>query len=535
MWLYTLNKIIVFLINITGVWLIYLMTKKGPNKKIAELFTLMTLLMFTWVDFAYLARVLANELGLWMIKGAWSITPLFFITIYFFVDIFFKEKERYSGLKLFLVILGILNMPIVLFSPFIIKNIWLNNQGVLEIIYGGWEWVFFGEVFVLTILNFFMLFKKRNTVSSDQRKKVDYLIMGFSFFFIMNSIFNISFPVFFNIFNLYVFGDYSTIILLSFIVYAVIKNELFGIKTLLSQSLIIIISILLLSNIFISGSLSEYIWNGVLFVSFGLFGLYFIKSMRARMESRKKIESYSRRLKGANNQLKKLDKQKTEFMSFAAHQLRSPLTSVRGFASLIQEGAFGKTPKKIKGAAEKIYEASGAMSDSVDDYLNISRIEQGRMEYNLKELDLYELAKGVVEEQQPTANEKKLKLTIISDKYKKYPTKVDHSKVRQVINNFVDNAVKYTPKGKVEVRVSRKKGRVLIAIKDSGIGMKKETIKKLFRRYSRAEDTQGISGTGLGLYIAHKMIEAQKGQVWAESKGENKGSTFFIQLPLLKK
>jgi len=530
------NQILVVLIDFTGFWLLYLIFKKSPKKKINNIFLMNTIFMFLWINFAYFARVFAEDrpdLSLLFLRIAWFATPLLIVFIYFLVVYYFDKEKKYFILNKVIFYSAILVSLTAGFTNLILLDIKFINYN-LTIVYGPLMLPFLAIAFIYMLATLYVLYGEFFKTSRNEKIKAEYLLLGISIFYLANLIFNIALPILFGIVRFYWIGDYSSIILLSFIVYAVIKNELFGIKILLSQSLIIIIAILLLSNIFISGDLLEYIWNGILFVSFILFGYYFIRSMRVRMEFREKIESYSRRLKTANNQLKKLDKQKTEFMSFAAHQLRSPLTSVKGFASLIREGAFGKTSKKIKGAAEKIGEASEAMSDSVDDYLNISRIEQGRMEYNLEELDLYELARGVVEEQHPTANKKKIKLTIISDKYKKYPAKADHSKVRQVINNFVDNAVKYTPKGGVEVRVFRKKENAIIAIKDSGIGMKKETIDKLFQRYSRAEDTQGISGTGLGLYIARKMIEAQDGQAWAESKGENRGSTFYIQLPLFK-
>lgn len=534
---YPINKIIVFLINLVGLWLIYLVNKRNPRKVTSYLFTLMTFLMFVWVNFAYLARIMPNNTyGLWTIKSAWAITPLFFITIYFFIDAILDNKKRKLWFDSLLIFVGVLNIPFVIFTPLVIKDIWFNAKGILEISYGGLEWIFFGEVLVLTVLNFYTLLKKRSKQSDKNRKRTDYLLIGFSFFFLMNAIFNISLPVFFNIFNLYVFGDYSTIVLISFIAYAIIKSELFGIKVLMTQALIIIIAILLLANVVVSDSWLEYTWNISLFVSFAFFGYYFIKSVRGRMEARKKIEKYTKRLKKANTRLRQLDKQKTEFMSFAAHQLRAPLTSVQGFASLILEGAFGKTSKKINGAAQTIYDASKSMSKSVDQYLNISRIEQGRMQYEMTEFDLYRLAKSVTEEFKPRAYKKGIKLKISSDKNKKYMVKADEGKLKEVLTNFVDNAVKYTKEGDVKVYVSKeKKGKIRVAISDSGIGMSQKTIKKLFQRYSRAEDTQGISGTGLGLFIAKKMVEAQKGRVWAESPGENQGSTFYIELPELKK
>jgi len=288
---------------------------------------------------------------------------------------------------------------------------------------------------------------------------------------------------------------------------------------------------LLLLNIFTSSHVVGYIWKTFLFLLFLLLGGAFVRSVLKEIETYDQVKKYAEQLKKANARLKQLNKHKTEFMSFAAHQLRSPLTSVKAFASLILQGSLGKPSKKVEAVTQKIHDASDAMAESVEDYLNITRIEQGRMDYNMKELDAHDLAQGVVEELRANAYNKDLKLELSSDKYKKYSVQADRSKLRQIIGNFVDNAIKYTQEGEVKVRVEKKDGKVRILVSDTGMGMSEETIKKLFQRYSRADDTQGISGTGLGLYIARKMIEAQHGKVWAESPGEGRGSTFYIELP----
>ena len=112
----------------------------------------------------------------------------------------------------------------------------------------------------------------------------------------------------------------------------------------------------------------------------------------------------------------------------------------------------------------------------------------------------------------------------------------DPGKISQVISNLVDNAIKYTPSGSVEVKVSDGEGKVRIAIKDSGVGLTPEMMPKLFEKFVRADDAGKVnySGTGLGLYVAKQMVEAHKGKIWAESEGVGKGSTFIVELPVKK-
>ncbi len=534
----TLEEILVVLIVVSGTLLSVWVWRSDKESRLNQLFSVMTISAIFWTVFSFLGFLSDtpwNSIIFYKINAASVI--IFLISSFYFYVIHFLEYKNFKKYKIIgrlIFSFGLLLILLSLFTNTIIKDVTIKSSGA-EIVFGEANIFFNLYAFFVAILVVSLLIKRYIHLDRREKLKVQYFLLGTILFTLFNIIFNIFSPIFTGTVAYQHLGDYSAIFLIGFTAYAIVKKNLFGIKVVLTEVLVSIIVIILFVNIFISKGVFEYMWKGSLFLIFIYFGKIMIRSVRKEIEAEKQLEKYSRELKKTNEHLEELDKQKTEFMSFAAHQLRAPLTSVKGFASMITERGLGRVPKKVKGAAEKIYEASEAMSDSVDDYLNISRIEQGRMEYEMEELDLHELAQEVKEELEPTAHKKKLKLSLSSDKYKTYPVQADHSKLRQIIYNFTENAIKYTPKGKVVLRVSRQKGYVTLAIKDSGIGMSQATIKKLFRRYSRAQNTQGISGTGLGLYVARKMIEAQKGKVWAESAGEGQGSTFYIKLPLLKK
>ncbi len=520
-------SIILFL----GFWVYF----KDKNSQINRVFLFLVFSIVLWLFTLFLFYTITHPF--WVLHlGRLNFSAIISLCYFAFRFSMVFPKETFSFKKrnlLFLKVFTVIFFLITLLTPLIDEQ---------EIVLAHSRQTVYGPLYFLFILYFVVMLggaiaifaRKLKTVPSRFKNHVKYVLLGISITAVLGGVTNILFP-YFGYQNVAKLGPISILFFVIVLSYAILKHNLFNIKLVLSEILVASFSLLLLVNIFLSNSVFEYCWKGVLFLIFIYFGRIMVGSVRKEIETEAQLEKYSRELKKTNEHLKELDKQKTEFMSFAAHQLRAPLTSVKGFASMITERGLGRVPKKVKGAAEKIYEASEAMSDSVDDYLNISRIEQGRMEYEMEELDLHELAQEVKEELEPTAHKKKLKLSLSSDKYKTYPVRADHSKLRQIIYNFTENAIKYTPKGKVTLRVSRQKGYVILAIKDSGIGMSQATIKKLFRRYSRAQNTQGISGTGLGLYVARKMIEAQKGKVWAESAGEGQGSTFFIKLPLLKK
>lgn len=246
----------------------------------------------------------------------------------------------------------------------------------------------------------------------------------------------------------------------------------------------------------------------------------------------KVVEERTAELKAANVQLKKLDKAKSEFISIASHQLRTPLTVIKGYISMINQGDFGKVPKKITSPMDKVFKSTIRIISLVEDLLNISRIESGRMKYELAKNDIVELVDEVCEELTQHAKNKGLKLECNLPK-KKIPQFVfDRKKIREVIMNVVDNAIKYTEKGKVSVSLEKKDSKILFEVKDTGRGLADEDIDILFQKFSRATGAQQVhtEGTGLGLYIAKKIVDKHGGKIWAESEGRGEGATFKLTL-----
>ena len=238
----------------------------------------------------------------------------------------------------------------------------------------------------------------------------------------------------------------------------------------------------------------------------------------------------------ANERLKELDKAKSEFVSIASHQLRSPLTSIRGYASMLAEGSFGKLTQKAQEAAARIEESAKLMAMSVEDYLNVSRIESGNMKYNLSDFNLRDMTDKICEDLRPDAMKHNLILLFRTNLSSRGIVNADVGKTNQIVHNLINNSIKYTPKGTINVfmRDDLKKKKIYIEITDTGIGMSQETIAKLFNKFTRADNANSVnvSGTGLGLFVALKMAEQMGGNISAQSEGDGKGSTFTFELPL---
>jgi len=339
--------------------------------------------------------------------------------------------------------------------------------------------------------------------------------------------------------GLEIYGLFGMVIFMSFITILIVRFKAFSVHLLGAQALVVALNILIGSQFFFIQNSTNRILNSITFVLSVIFGYFLIRGVKKEIQAREHIEKLAKELQKANARLKELDQQKTEFISLATHQIRGPLGSIKGYTSMLLEGDFGVFPEMAKDSLRTIMKSVTALAVLVNDYLGVSRIEQGRMTFDFSDFDLKDLVKTVVNEYRPNTEEKKLALTLECDETKSYLINADMGKIKQVIGNLLDNSIKYTPTGSIHVSLVHEKksdgtdsGKLLIAIKDTGVGIRPEVMPNLFAKFSRAPDASktNIMGTGLGLFVARKMIEAHKGRVWAESEGADKGAQMYIEL-----
>jgi len=248
-----------------------------------------------------------------------------------------------------------------------------------------------------------------------------------------------------------------------------------------------------------------------------------------------KIQDVNDKLAKANVELQKLDRAKSEFISIASHQLRTPLTIVKGYLSMIFEGMYGQVNSQVETTLKKVSESADRLISLVNDLLDISRIESGKIVFNIKPMSLANLAASVVEEFRLKAKEKDLKII-----YKK-PTGLpliqgDEAKLRQVMMNLLDNSIKYTSQGKITVNVEKVEDWVEFSVKDSGMGIEKKDMALLFQKFSRGTGMSLVhtEGSGIGLFVGRKIIQAHQGRIWAESRGKGQGSRFVFRIRAIK-
>jgi len=211
----------------------------------------------------------------------------------------------------------------------------------------------------------------------------------------------------------------------------------------------------------------------------------------------------------------------------ASHQLRTPLTSVKGYLSMVLEGDVGDVPDQQRRMLDQAYVSSQRMVYLIADLLNVSRLKTGKFIIDTKPTNLAEVVEGEVSQLIDTAKSRKLELHY--DKPDDFPVvMLDETKIRQVIMNFIDNAIYYTPAGgRIDVSVAETDKTIEYRVKDNGIGVPKSERHHLFNKFYRAGNARKArpDGTGLGLFMAKKVIVAQAGAVIFETE-EGKGSTF---------
>jgi signal transduction histidine kinase len=262
----------------------------------------------------------------------------------------------------------------------------------------------------------------------------------------------------------------------------------------------------------------------------------FLEIKKFNVTLQERVDRATKNLQNANSQLKELDQAKDEFISMASHQLRTPLTTVKGYVSMLNDGDFGKLSNDQKKSIELALDGSNRMARLIDDLLNVSRMEAGKFYIDPIKVNLSQLINQEIEQLASLAKNNNVSLTgkISVD----VPMMMlDENKTRQAIMNLIDNAIHYSepPKGggKVQVLLSVKDEEIYFSVVDNGIGVPKDQQSKLFTKMFRAKNAKEVrpDGTGLGLYLVKRVVEDQGGKIVFESK-PGKGSVFGFKIPI---
>ncbi len=328
--------------------------------------------------------------------------------------------------------------------------------------------------------------------------------------------------------------------------YAIVRHKFLNLRVVTTQLFVLLIVFLAGADIFASEDVGRLVLRSGIFVGILIFGIMLVRGILNDVKRREEMEKLTYKLEEAYTKLKEVDQAKTDFLSLASHQLRSPLTVIKVGLGALLDGVFGQVRAvKQRDAMKTIITSADRLVNLIGEYLDISRIELGKMEYRIVSGDLGKLVSTLVGEYTQRAEVKGLKL-VYETKEKLPQVAFDEDKMRQVITNLIDNAIKYTPTGTVMVKCATETldgaPALSVAVTDSGRGLSKEDMGLIFQKFKRASgksmrmrDGEPVEGSGLGLHVAKMFVEAHKGRIWAESKGIGKGSTFKFAIPLTNK
>lgn len=501
-------------------------------KKVNIGFVLFSLFLGWW-SFGFYFWITANnynEAGFWVGVANFGFT-LMPVAFYNWIVFLLKKDRRY------LIALGYIIS--VAFSLFSFTNLYFTDLTVVDnFIFwprAGFIYIFY-IIFIYLgffILGIFELIDEIMNNRNKDEKHIDKNILVLSILILILGISN--FPLWYGIKILPYGGLMAIFVNIFLLTYVIIKYQIINQRSFYVQSLVGIILTINSIEIFFSKSLTEIFYKTIMLVFLMFFSNLLIKNYREDIEQKESLMRMRKKLESNNKKLKELDNAKNEFISIAAHQLRTPPTVIKGYLNLAKEDPNNQLDDETKDSLSRALASNERLIELVEDILNISRIESGKMQYDFRpNQSIEKILRDLRETFETKAKDRglKFKLEIID---KKIPNiTMDSNKIREVISNLIDNAIKYTVKGNIVLRCTKEIDKIKIEVADTGMGISKMEIGNLFRKFSRGSNANQLSsgGIGLGIYVGRKIVEAHRGKIWAESPGVERGSTFVIELPI---
>lgn len=745
------NKLFALIISVVCLWLGFWVYFNNTRLKVNYLFLWESIFLFLWIITCYLGNSVFITSDPFWGRVAYGIVALFFIPFYYFSITLLNEEKKYPAINSLLIFTSISLFIISVASNLMVVKMDITNYGAIPVL-GGGKYIYFIQIFF-----WFVYIGSRFIIDyfkSDKKTKLKlyYFLMGFFIWILSNLIFNVILPFFQDTPQYWAIGNYSAIFLLGFTAYAITKHELMGIKTLLTQVLIAIISIILLLDIlFLSNNIAMQLLKVGVLLTFLYFSRELIKNVRKEKKARKELENtykeinqyikqlekinesleernndlkaileasgkvtenldsqkiaqdvvdsipgslgylgekggililydknkkiiytyaitesaivkkakklldkpfkdytqsinkadnftiktiktkkiytgdrledfiaptvnknicgliqkltrsrsfvsipllsrgniigvivfvgtkpvkeitqrdknvlymfsshvgsaienaqlyeqtdkqinelsrLNNKLEKANQNLKELMNVKNEFLHITSHQLRTPLTAIRGMISMWNSGDFDNIPEEEKKKMiKRIYLSTERLNNITNDMLDALELEGGFFKFQFRAVLLEEVVKEIVETLKPNYDKKGLYIKLDFDKNDVSEIEAEPNYIRQVFLNLIDNGCKYTKEGGVEINISKSKDYIAVIIKDTGIGIGKRDQKKMFEKFTRGKNAilANATGSGLGLFIAKKIIDGHHGKIEFYSEGIGRGSVVKVFLPV---
>jgi len=449
------------------------------------------------------------------------ISSLILMYCLYFVYVFLYKKD--ISIKLKIIFLSLL-APIIVLAP-----TYLNLKGfnITACDAFGFEQLPFQVYYlllgVLVMIWIFVLLVRQYRISTNNFKK-QIILMGTGIELFIFSFFGLEFVssflarvgILFES-DLELYGLFGMVIFMIYISILIVRFGIFNAKLIATQALMWGLVILIGSQFFFIKTDVNFILNGIGFVAAIILGQLLVKSVKKEIKQKEQLEV--------------LLQQRESLTHLVTHKVKGAFTRTKYIFAEMLENTFGVLTPELKNIAQKGLESDNTGIQTVDLVLNAANLQTGTVKYDMKQVDFKNLVSEVFEEMKISAEERKLEYKInISDG--EYKINGDSFWLKEVVHNLIDNSVKYTEKGSVFVNLEKKQDKIFFSVKDTGVGVTEEDKKNLFKEGGRGKDSVkiNIDSTGYGLFTVKLIVEAHKGKIWVESEGQNKGSTFFVEL-----
>ena len=451
----------------------------------------------------------------------WSIVnmiePMIYAGILFFMYAFIDGRDISFRNKL--VVFALLLPTIVLASTFFnlatydLTNCWREAiEGPLPYYSYTIEIIFAVWILILG-MNRFVKFK-----THPEKTKIALVTIGAVFFLLSFAMGNVVGSLLVN-WEIGQYGLFGIPVFIAMLSYLIVKYQAFNLKLIGTQALVIALWILTMAILFLRSIGTVRIVVYVTLILFTILGYLLIRSVKREVSLRE--------------QLQVANEGQANLLHIINHQIKGYLSKSRNiFSELLTEPGYNACTEEAKPLLNEGFKSLTEGVDFVKDFLDASNIEKGSFTYNMEPLDFKVLVLDMVEKQKGTAEEKGLMFeTNVADG--DYNCKGDKVQLGQAVRNLIDNSIRYTPKGTINLQLSTNNKKILLVIKDTGVGISNEFKPKLFTKGGRDKDSLkiNINSTGMGLSFVKGVVEAHKGRVWATSPGPNLGSTFYMELP----
>jgi len=540
-------NLITILLSLTALidfFIVYLILSKSDKNTSDKVFIFLNIVIILWIvsDIFY---SIASEFNLFWAKATYS-AALFLPFAYLYFSLTFLSEKKVSK-------------KTIVFSflfPFILLIlILINPESMIQKSQNGF---IFGYIYFLYILymasyfiiSYIVLFRKILLFSGTKKGQINFIFYGSLISSILALTSALILPLF-KIYDLYFLSPAFTLVLSVCITYAIFRHHLFNIKVIATEIFGALIVIIFLINALLSQSRAESFLNFGLFVVIIIFSILLIRGVLNEVRSREKIVKMAQNLKKANLELQKLDKAKSEFISIASHQLRTPVSVIKGVASMMIEGDLEKFSEEKKNKFIKsLWEKSCKLENIIDDILNATEMTNSKYRIRGEKaelIDIKELIKKIIKDFHPVIEKRGMSLSLknVSNDLPKIYGQTQY--LQEAFGNLIDNAIKYTPsigtdyeargkrdkKGIISISITKEENNVIISVEDNGIGIPQKESFNLFKKFTRGSNARDMytDGSGLGLFVVKEIIEGHYGKVWFESE-LNKGTTFFVSLPI---